>query len=127
VTSLLLEWLCDNWIADERDVQLRNLIEAHRGTPDCQDALARELDDFAALAEPKMVLTEPPREDYGGPLFRSELYSNLSEQGDSGGPRYLGATAMGIHNSDPTRRTMYDYWVRFLLDSCTAMESAGRA
>jgi len=45
-----LEWLFDDGIEDERDRQLQNLTEAHRETPDSQDALASELDDFAALA-----------------------------------------------------------------------------
>jgi len=48
-----LEWLFDDGIEDERDVQLRNLTDAHRDAPDSQDALASELDDFASLAEQK--------------------------------------------------------------------------
>jgi hypothetical protein len=46
-----LEWLFDDGIEDERDAQLRSVSEAHRDAPESQDALAVELEDFAALAE----------------------------------------------------------------------------
>jgi len=50
-TTAALEWLFDDGIEDERDVQLRSLTDAHRDDPDSQDALAAELDDFVLLAE----------------------------------------------------------------------------
>jgi len=46
----VLEWHFDDGVEDERDAQLASVVQAHDGTPDSADALAAELDDYAALA-----------------------------------------------------------------------------
>lgn len=45
-----LEWLFDDGIEDERDTQLRHVVDAHRDDSTSQDSLAGELDDFLLLA-----------------------------------------------------------------------------
>ena len=45
-----LEWHFDDGVTDERDAQLATVVQTHETTPDSADALAAELDDYAALA-----------------------------------------------------------------------------
>lgn len=46
-----LEWLFDDGMEDERDVQLDAVKKAYEDTPDSHDALAAELADYAGLAD----------------------------------------------------------------------------
>jgi len=46
----VLEWYFDDGVENERDAQLASVLSAHAETPDSADALASELEDYAALA-----------------------------------------------------------------------------
>lgn len=48
--SSTLEWHFDDGVVNERDAQLSTVVQMHESTPDSADALAAELDDYAALA-----------------------------------------------------------------------------
>jgi hypothetical protein len=45
-----LEWLFDDGVEDENDERLAAVAQAHRDDPETNDALAGELEDYAALA-----------------------------------------------------------------------------
>lgn len=46
----VLEWLFDDGVEDDNDEKLASLVAAHASDPNTADALASELDDYAALA-----------------------------------------------------------------------------
>jgi len=48
--SSTLEWLFDDGVEDTRDAQLASVVAEHETDPDSADALASELEDYAALA-----------------------------------------------------------------------------
>jgi hypothetical protein len=46
-----LEWLFDDGVRDDNDERLAAVAQAHRDDPESADALASELEDYAALAD----------------------------------------------------------------------------